>query len=52
MVTLAKEGSMSHDIMVEDVEYIRHAGLPLLARIYRPKGSGPFPLMVELHGGA
>jgi acetyl esterase len=43
---------MSHDMTVEDVEYIRHAGRPLLARLYRPKGSGPFPLMVELHGGA
>jgi acetyl esterase/lipase len=43
---------MSHDIEVEDVEYIRHAGTPLLARLYRPKGPGPFPIMVELHGGA
>jgi acetyl esterase/lipase len=43
---------MSHDIRVEDVEYIRHGGTPLLVRLYRPTGPGPFPMMVELHGGA
>ena len=24
----------------------------LLARLFKPRGSGPFPIMVELHGGA
>jgi acetyl esterase/lipase len=43
---------MSHDIEVEDVEYGRPGGTPLLARLYRPQGAGPFPIMVELHGGA
>jgi acetyl esterase/lipase len=43
---------MSHEFTVEDVEYLRHAGAPLLARLYRPQGAGPFPMMVELHGGA
>jgi acetyl esterase/lipase len=43
---------MSHDFTVEDVEYSRHGGTPLLARLYRPQGAGPFPIMVELHGGA
>ncbi len=43
---------MSYEIKVEDVEYIRHAGAPQLARLYRPQGTGPFPIMVELHGGA
>ncbi len=43
---------MSYEIKVEDVEYSRHAGTPLLVRLYRPQGSGPFPIMVELHGGA
>jgi acetyl esterase len=43
---------MSYDIKVEDIEYIRHGGTPLLARLYRPQGAGPFPIMVELHGGA
>ena len=41
-----------YEIDVEDVEYIRHGGKPLLARVYKPRGSGPFPLIVDLHGGA
>jgi acetyl esterase/lipase len=43
---------MDHDIKIEDIEYMRHGDTPLLARLYRPQGTGPFPLMVELHGGA
>ena len=43
---------MGHDVKVEDIEYIRHGDTPLLARLYRPQGTGPFPIMVELHGGA
>ena len=43
---------MSYAIKVEDVEYIRHAGTSQLARLYRPQGAGPFPIVVELHGGA
>ena len=43
---------MSHEYTVEDVEYIRHEGKPYLATLYRPKGTGPYPIMVELHGGA
>jgi acetyl esterase len=41
-----------HEIDVEDVEYLRHGDKPLLARIYKPRGSGPFPLIIDLHGGA
>lgn len=37
---------------VEDVEYLRHGDKPLLARIYKPKGAGPFPMVIDLHGGA
>jgi acetyl esterase/lipase len=37
---------------VEEVEYLRHGDKPLLARIYTPRGAGPFPAMVECHGGA
>jgi len=41
-----------HEIDVEDVEYIRHGNKPLLARVYKPRGKGPFPLVIDLHGGA
>lgn len=42
----------TYDIDVEDVEYIRHGDKPLLARMFKPRGTGPFRLIVELHGGA
>jgi acetyl esterase/lipase len=41
-----------HEFDVADVEYLRHGDKPLLARIYKPKGTGPFPALVECHGGA
>ncbi|MDB5808175.1 MAG: hypothetical protein JWN94_297 [Betaproteobacteria bacterium] len=41
-----------YEIDVSDVEYLRHGDKPLLARIYKPKGTGPFPIIVDLHGGA
>jgi acetyl esterase len=42
----------THEFDVEDVEYISHGGKPVLARIYKPRGAGPFPAIVDLHGGA
>src|SRR2546430_3666555 len=40
------------EIEVRDLEYQRADGAPLLARLYRPIGSGPFPALIEVHGGA
>jgi acetyl esterase len=37
---------------VDDVEYLRHGGKPLLARVFKPRGQGPFAALVEVHGGA
>lgn len=34
-----------------DIPYRIDAGLPLLGTVYRPSGSGPFPLVVYVHGG-
>jgi acetyl esterase/lipase len=39
-------------IHAEDLEYLRADGAPLLARFYRPEGQGPFPAVLEVHGGA
>jgi acetyl esterase/lipase len=36
----------------DDVEYLRHGDKPLLARVFKPRGEGPFPALVEVHGGA
>lgn len=41
-----------YEVDVRDVEYQRLEGKPWLARIYQPKGSGPFPTIVDVHGGA
>ena len=41
-----------YEIDVTDVEYIKHGDKPYLARVYKPKGQGPFPLLIDIHGGA
>ena len=40
------------EVDVRDVEYQQQAGKAWLARIYQPKGTGPFPAIVDVHGGA
>ena len=35
-----------------DVEYRRDGSRSWLARVYRPRGDGPFPALLEVHGGA
>ena len=41
------------DLVVSEVEMRRNAaGRMLMARIYQPKGPGPFPAILDLHGGA
>jgi acetyl esterase len=42
----------THAVTTEDVEYLRHGAKPLLLRLHKPEGKGPFPAVVELHGGA
>jgi acetyl esterase/lipase len=40
-------------IKVSEVEFRRtKAGRILMARIYQPNGAGPFPTVLDLHGGA
>jgi len=41
------------DLAIGEVELRRNAaGRMLMARIYQPKGPGPFPTVLDLHGGA
>ncbi len=49
-MTISKQ--TTYEVDIEDVEYLRHGDTPFLARLFRPRGSGPFPMMVEVHGGA
>jgi acetyl esterase/lipase len=41
------------ELEVSEVEYRRTAqGRSLMARLYQPLGAGPFPVVLDLHGGA
>ena len=42
----------AQDFTSEDIEYIRHGDRPFLLRLTRPVGAGPFPFVVDAHGGA
>ena len=44
--------TQKHDVDIADLEYLCHGESPLKARLFKPRGSGPFPIMIELHGGA
>ena len=37
---------------MRDVEYLQVAGRTFQATVYQPEGSGPFPVMLDVHGGA
>jgi acetyl esterase/lipase len=41
----------SYRVSTYDVEYRRAGDVPLLAHIYQPEGVGPFPAVVDVHGG-
>jgi acetyl esterase/lipase len=51
MATATLEATTT-EFEVSDVEYLRHGDEPLLARVYKPRGAGPFPALVECHGRA
>jgi acetyl esterase/lipase len=42
----------TYQVEIEEMEYVRHGAEPQIARVFTPRGGGPFPLMVSLHGGA
>src|SRR4029453_5169700 len=41
-----------YDFKVEDVEYRRDSDQSWLAMVYQPQGRGPFPALLDIHGGA
>jgi acetyl esterase/lipase len=52
-VAPAYNPSAKFEIAVNEVELRRTAaGRTLMARVYQPQGPGPFPTMLDLHGGA
>ena len=49
----AYDPAAKFDVTVSEVELRRNtAGRMLMARIYQPNGAGPFPTVLDLHGGA
>jgi acetyl esterase/lipase len=42
----------SYEFGVRDIAYQRNGDKVRLARLYQPAGSGPFPAIVQIHGGA
>ena len=38
--------NQTYEFTTEDVEYLRHGDKPLIARLYKPKGDGPFPAVI------
>jgi len=42
----------THPFMVKDIVYSKSGGKDRLARLYQQSGSGPFPAVVQVHGGA
>ena len=49
---LAYDPSASYQVEVSELEYLRHGDEGWLVRIYQPVGAGPFPALVDVHGGA
>ncbi len=50
--SLVYDPDREYIVAERDVTYLEVGGESLLARIYQPEGVGPFPLMVDIHGGA
>ena len=46
------ENNTKYEVNERDVEYQRLAGKPWQLRMYQPKGAGPFPTLIDVHGGA
>jgi acetyl esterase len=45
-------GNAAYEFMVRDLVYQRSGGVERLARLYQPAGSGQFPALLQVHGGA
>ncbi len=42
----------AHAFTTEDREYLVHGDRKFMLRLFRPDGDGPFPAVIEVHGGA
>jgi len=51
-MTMTYNPAAQFEIKEWDVEFRRTPARTLMARIYQPQGAGPFPTLLDLHGGA
>ncbi|MCW5605137.1 MAG: alpha/beta hydrolase, partial [Burkholderiales bacterium] len=51
-MTLAYDPANRFEIKTWDIEFRRTPKRTLMARVYQPQGAGPFPTLLDLHGGA
>ncbi len=51
-MTIGYHPANRYEIKVWDVEFRPVTPRTLMARVYQPQGDGPFPALLDLHGGA
>ena len=51
MTSLSQAGEKDEIELRPGLTYATHDGVALLGDLYLPKGAGPFPVLVALHGG-
>ena len=49
---IAYDPASAFELSIRDVEFRRTPTRTLMARVYQPQGAGPFPTLLDLHGGA
>ena len=42
----------AYEVGIQEIEYLRYGNDSWLATIHQPKGAGPFPALLDVHGGA
>jgi acetyl esterase len=52
IVPARAQPSAAHEFLVKDLVYRRAGEREFLARLYQPAGTGPFPALLQVHGGA
>lgn len=50
--TLGYDPAQNYDLRVHDIEYRQAGNESWLVRVYEPQGTGPFPLLLDVHAGA
>lgn len=49
---LRYDPAATFEVRTTDIVYRRDGDIELQARIYQPQGEGPFPVLLDVHGGA